>query len=58
MLLMIILLVPTSIPETFYRDNIIPRKQIWLRTRNTNLLRSFIILTNKGFSKPPENENL
>ena len=58
MLLMIILMVPTGIPETFYRDNIIPRKQIWLRTRNINLLRSFIILTNKGFSKPAENENL
>ena len=58
MLLMIILMVPTSIRETFYHDNIIPRKQIWLRTRNINLLRSFIIPTNKGFSKPVENENL
>lgn len=39
----------TGIRETFYRDNIIPRKQIWLRTRNPNLLRSFIILTKKCF---------
>lgn len=58
MLLMIILMVLTGIRETFYRDNIIPRKQISLRTRNPNLLCSFIILTNKCFKNQAENENL